>query len=176
LERKGTSSRIDLENLSKQKAYSLIWHLWHICTVISSWSINYLSHIIKLNNCSSDVKKLKKNYFLAQPIGLIRLSCPSVLTHDNSRTERVRGFKFCTNTSYVNSDYVSENGPHRVIRRTAGLLIPVISARFESVAYKYVASFMIISNSKALLTDRLQIVEFQMKYLNATKSQVNSAS
>jgi fructose 1,6-bisphosphatase len=114
--------------------------------------------------------------FLAQPIGLIRLSCPSVLTHDNSRTERVRGFKFCTNTSYVNSDYVSENGPNRVIRRTAGLLIPAISARFESVAYKYVASFMRISNSKALLTIPLQIVEFKMKYYNATKSQVHSAS
>jgi hypothetical protein len=114
--------------------------------------------------------------FLAQPIGLIRSPCPSVLTHDNSPTEVVRGFKFCTNTSYVNSDYVSENGPNRVIRRTAGLLILVISVRFESVAYKYVASFMMIRNSTALLTDRLQIVEFKMKYLNAPKSQVHSAS
>jgi hypothetical protein len=69
--------------------------------------------------------------------GLIRLPFPSVRTHDNSRTERVRGFKFCVSTNHTNSAPVSEVGPNRVTRRPSGILITTNVTRFESLAYKY---------------------------------------
>jgi hypothetical protein len=50
--------------------------------------------------------------------------------------------KLCVKTTNANLALVSEVGPNRFTWWPAGILIPPNATRFESVAYKYVSSFV----------------------------------
>jgi hypothetical protein len=88
--------------------------------------------------------------------GLIRLPCPSVLSCDSKRTDKVSDSKLCRNATYVNGSCWLDFGPNRFMMSPAGLLITAIWTCFKSVAYKYVSSFVMLWNSYALLADWLQ--------------------
>jgi hypothetical protein len=119
--------------------------------------------------------KLFPLWVFSPAFGLIRLPCPSVLSCDSKRTDKVSDSKLCRNATYVNGVCWLDSGPNRFMMPPTGLSITAIWTCFKSVTYKYVSSFVMLWNSYALLADRLQIVEFELKYLNDTECQVHSA-
>jgi hypothetical protein len=79
--------------------------------------------------------------------GLTRLICPCVRTHDNSPTETVSVQILYEQYLYEFSSRIrswTQSGR----KRPVGILIPLISIRFQSVAHKYMGSFGMLRNSR----------------------------